>query len=196
MAKFPPTIQKLIDEFSCLPTIGPKTAERFVFYLLRHRGQVAALQLALEDLKNKVTVCSECLTFSEKSPCYICSNPKRNRQLLCVIANTTDLAAIENTGQYNGLYQILGGTIDALNENQNLNLNQLTERLKKENFTEIILAFNSDIDGESTILYLTKILKPLGSKISRLAKGLPMGGELIYADEVTLTNALEGRKEL
>jgi recombination protein RecR len=189
-------MQRLIDEFSQLPTIGPKTAERFIFYLLKNKGQIDNLQSALEELKNKVTTCSECHTFSEKSPCYICSNSKRDRSIICVVAQTTDLAVMENTGQYNGLYHILGGLVNPLREETNLTTDQLISRIKKNNTQEVILAFNPDIEGESTILYLSKILKPTGAKITRLAKGLPMGSELIYADDVTLSSALEGRKEI
>jgi recombination protein RecR len=189
-------MQRLIEEFSSLPTIGPKTAERFVFYLLKNQGQIDALQSALNELKTKVTTCAECGTFSEKSPCYICSNTGRDRTLLCVVSGTTDLATIENTGHYRGLYQILGGVVDSLAPSGNLNTDRLIARIKTNGVREVILAFNPDLEGESTILYLAKILKPLGVKITRLAKGLPMGSELIYADEVTLESALEGRKEI
>ncbi|MEK7139561.1 MAG: recombination mediator RecR [Patescibacteria group bacterium] len=196
MAKFPPTMQKLIDEFSRLPTIGPKTAERFVFYLLRYPQHITALAAALTDLKGKVTTCQECFTFSEKSPCYICSNPKRDRSMMCVVASTTDLAAMENTGHYQGLYHVLGGTIDALDHHTPLTTNQLETRIKFGSISEVILAFNLDVDGEGTILFLQKLLQPLNVKITRLARGLPMGSDLVYADEVTLSNALENRKEI
>ncbi|MFA5359059.1 MAG: recombination mediator RecR [Patescibacteria group bacterium] len=196
MAKFPPTMQRLIEEFSALPTIGPKTAERFVFYLLKNKDRITGLQEALENLKTKVTTCETCHTFSEKSPCYICSNPKRDQSAVCVVANTTDLAAIENTNNYNGLYHVLGGSVNPLEDQQRLNVETLINRIKNNEIKEIILAFNPDIEGESTIIYLQKLLKPLGAKISRLAKGLPMGSDLIYADEITLSSALEERKEL
>lgn len=196
MAKFPPTMQKLIDEFSRLPTIGPKTAERFVFYLLRYPQHILALTGALADLKEKVTTCQECFTFSEKSPCYICSNPKRDRSVMCVVASTTDLAAMENTGHYQGLYHVLGGTIDALDQNIPLTTNQLEARLKQGGITEVILAFNPDVDGEGTILFLQKLIAPLGIKTTRLARGLPMGSDLVYADEVTLSSALDNRREI
>jgi len=196
MPKYPPTMQRLIDEFSQLPTIGPKTAERFVFYLLKNKDRVTALQLALDELKNKVTVCERCFTYSEKSPCYICSNPKREQSVICVVAQTTDLAVIESTGQYNGLYHILGGVINPLEEDAKLTTEALVKRIKDNKIKEVILAFNPDIEGESTILNLNRLLKPLHVKITRLARGLPMGSELVYADEVTLGNALEGRKEI
>lgn len=196
MPKFPPTMQRLIEEFSQLPTIGPKTAERFVFYLLRNKNQIEALQSALEDLKSRVTTCSICHTFSEKSPCYICSNPKRDQSTICVVAQTTDLATIESTGHYLGLYHVLGGVINPLHDEDRLDTNTLLERIKNNKIKEIILAFNSDIEGETTILHLSRLLKPLNVKLTRLAKGLPMGSELIYADEVTLSSALEGRKEI
>jgi len=196
MAKFPPTMQKLIDEFSRLPTIGPKTAERFVFYLLRYPQHISALTTTLTDLKDKVTTCQECFTFSEKSPCYICSNPKRDPALMCVVASTTDLAAMENTGHYQGRYHVLGGTVDALDQNIPLTTNELVARIQRDHVTEVILAFNPDVDGESTILFLQKLLQPFKVKITRLARGLPMGSDLVYADEVTLSSALDNRKEI
>lgn len=189
-------MQRLIEAFSELPTIGPKTAERFVFYLLRNKNQIDGLTRALTELKATVTTCAECHTFSEKSPCYICSNPKRDRATICVVAQTTDLASIESTAQYNGLYHVLGGVVDTPEDTARLNTAKLLERIKANGVQELILAFDATIEGESTILYLSRLLKPLGVKMTRLAKGLPMGSELVYADEVTLSSALEGRKEI
>lgn len=189
-------MQRLIDLFSQLPTIGPKTAERFVFSLLRKRNLLAELQQALSELGQKVTTCDQCGTYSEKSPCYICSNVNRTSALLCVVASTTDLAAVENTGSYTGRYHILGGTIDPLTEPDPAVLKKLTDRITHDGVREVILAFNPDVEGEATLLTLVKLLKPLGVTVSRLARGLPMGSDLVYADEVTLTSALEGRKEL
>ena len=196
MAKFPPSMQRLIDLFSQLPTIGPKTAERFVFALLRKRNLLTDLEQALAELGQKVTTCERCGTYSEKSPCYICSNGGRNANLLCVVANTTDLAAVENTGSYTGRYHVLGSTIDPLTEPDSATIKKLTDHIQQDGVQEAILAFNPDVEGEATMLILVKILKPLGVKVSRLARGLPMGSDLIYADEVTLASALEGRKEL
>ncbi|MFA5076770.1 MAG: recombination mediator RecR [Patescibacteria group bacterium] len=196
MAKYPPTMQRLIEEFSMLPTIGPKTAERFVLYLLRHQGNIDNLTSALAKLKSQVVTCQICQTFSEKSPCYICSNPKRDQSVVCVVAQTTDLAVIESTGQYNGLYHVLGDTIDLGNENSPM-IDKLVNRLKQQpQIKEVILAFSPDIEGESTILYLNKVLKPLKFKTTRLARGLSMGSDLAYADEITLSSALEGRREI
>lgn len=189
-------MQRLIDLFSQLPTIGPKTAERFVFALLRKRSLLSELQRALGELDQKATTCEQCGTYSEKSPCYICSNTSRNAQLLCVVTSTTDLAAMENTGSYTGRYHVLGSTIDPLTEPDSTLLKKLTDRVQRDSVQEVILAFNPDVEGEATMLTLLKVLKPLGVKVSRLARGLPMGSDLIYADEVTLTSALEGRKEL
>jgi len=198
MSKFPPTIQNLIDELKHLPGVGPKTAERFAFYLLKNKNTAENLARAVDNAKTKMTTCAECGTFSEKSPCYICSNPKRNRATICLVAETNDLAVIENTSEYDGLYHVIGGTLNPPEKItiEKDTLAKLEQRVKKNGVKEIILALNPDLDGETTILYLTKFLKPLKVKITRLARGLPMGGNLEYADEVTLSNALKNRTEL
>ncbi len=199
MPKFPEPIQNLINEFNKLPGIGPKTSERFVFYLLKQpKEEISRLAQVLENLKDKITYCSVCQNVSEKNPCIICSDQKRSKTTICVVAESHDMASIENTGEFNGLYHVLGGNLNPL-ENitpDKLKIKELVQRIKKDGVKEIILALNPDLEGESTTLYLTKLLKPLNTKITRLARGLPMGSDLEYADEVTLSNALKGRLEI
>lgn len=200
--KFPNPIQNLIWQFSKFPGIGAKTAEKFVFYLLKKQpNEFQEFIKTAAELKNKIVVCEQCHNFTEKSPCEICSDINRNHSILCVVATPQNMRVIDASEKFNGIYHILGGTIDQFNgiTPDKLNVKQLIERLKKEDIKEIILAFNPDIQGESTIIYLKKILKPfsdIGIKITCLARGLPMGADLEYTDEITITNALEGRKNL
>lgn len=197
--RFPPSIQNLINQFAQLPTVGPRTAERYVFYLLKKQPEeINRFAQALLDLKNKTTVCAQCFNISEDPICSICSDSKRQHNLLCVVADTRDLIVVESTRQYNGLYFVLGGLLNAIEgiKPEQLNIATLTERVKKDKITEIILALDSNLEGETTSMYLTKIIKPLGIKVCRLARGLPMGADLEYADEITLTNALKYRSEI
>lgn len=196
---YPKSIQNLIDMFSGLPTVGPKTAERYVFYLLKQnpeRLQKFAQHLA--ELKEKTTICQTCLTISESNPCEICSDKKRNQNQLCIVANPQDMLTIEATKQYNGLYHILDGLINAIEgiKPEYLNVKQLTGRFK--NITEIILALSPTMEGETTAMYLAKFIKKSNPKIkiTRLAKGLPTGASLEYADEMTLANALKNRTDI
>ena len=194
--KFPISIQNLINHFSQLPTVGPKTAERYVFYLLKQNSeQLQKFAQSIAELKEKTTVCQTCFAIAESSPCLICSDQKRNRLIICVVADTRDMLTIEATKQYNGLYHILDGTINAIEsiKPEQLNIKQLIVRIKQNGIKEIILALNPDLEGETTAMYLAKLLKSLNIKITRLAKGLPMGADLEYADEITLTNALKYR---
>lgn len=197
--KYPASIQNLIDHFSKLPTVGPKTAERYVFYLLKeHPEWLQQFAQAIAELKEKTTVCQTCLSIAEANPCAICSDQKRNCTTICLVADTRDLMAIESTGQYNGVYHIIGGVINTIEgiKPEQLNLKQLLSRLKQTAVKEIILAFNPDLEGETTSMYIAKLLKPHKIKITRLAKGLPMGADLEYADEITLSNALKYRNEM
>ncbi|PIP17716.1 MAG: recombination protein RecR [Parcubacteria group bacterium CG23_combo_of_CG06-09_8_20_14_all_35_9] len=201
MNYFPPAIQNLIDEFNKLPGIGPKTSERFVFYLLKQsEEEIEKFAKAIENLKKKITICSQCYNFSEKDPCPICTDPRRDKSLLCVVAYPQDLQAIEKTNEYKGLYHILGGILNPIEGigPKELKIQELLKRVKKPNskIQEIILGLNPDLEGEATAIYLAKLLRPLKIKVARLARGLPMGSDLQYADEVTLSNALEGRKEM
>jgi len=197
---YSPSIQKLIELFSRFPTVGPKTAARFVFYLLKKRKEeIEELIKAIERLKKNVKYCSLCFKpfEGEGSICEICKNPQRDKSLLCIVEKETDLEALEKTKKYKGLYFILGGTVSKLKKEdiKKLRISKLKERIQKDpRIQEIILATNPTVEGEATALYLERVLKPFGKKITRLGRGLPIGGELEYADEQTLKEALKGRK--
>jgi len=200
VTSYPSSIKALIDQFAQLPGIGPKTAERLVFYLLRQsKEDLAKFGVTLERLKDKITVCQQCQNFAETNPCAICQDKKRNPGVICVVAKPQDLFSLEKINEYQGVYHVLGGTIDPLEgiTPDQLKIKELVERIKKDGVREIILALNSDMPGETTILYLTKLLKQFKNiKVTRLAQGLPSGSDLEYSDEVTLGAALKGRKEL
>lgn len=199
MIKFPPPIRNLIDQFSKLPGIGPKTAERLVFHLLKQPKQsINDFAFAMEQISNSINHCSVCHNISEKNPCLICSDPQRDASKICLVAEAHDLAAIENTGEFTGLYHILGGVLDPLNgiTPDRLNINSLLAKLQKNKLTEIILAFNPDMEGEATMIYLNNLLSPFLVKLTRLARGMPVGADLEYTDEITLANALKNRREM
>jgi len=198
--KYPSIIQNLIDQFAKLPSIGPKSAERLVFHLLyRPQNELHEFSQAIDYLKGSVKQCQICFNFSESNPCYICNNIKRNKTIICVVAKPQDMAILEKTGSFDGTYHILGGNINPL-ENispQQIKIKELVERIKNNGVKEIILALNPDMAGETTSIYLTKLIKQFPNiKITRLARGLPMGADLEYADEITLENALKDRREL
>ena len=197
--RYPSSIQNLIDEFAKLPTVGPKTAERYVFYLLKQSSEdLQKFAQAIAELKEKITICKSCHSVADTNPCSVCADEKRNRTIICVVAKTRDLLTIEETKQYNGLYHVLGGTLNAIGgiKPENLNTEELIKKIKDQKIQEIILALNPTMEGETTSLYLAKIIKPLNIKITRIARGLPMGADLEYADEITLTNALKYRTDL
>jgi len=204
---YPKSIQKLIDLFSKFPTVGPRTATRFVFYLMKvKKEEVEELIKSINDFKKTIKLCSFCFNpfEGEGELCQICSDPVRDRALICIVEKETDLIPIEKTKKYKGLYFILGGVISTFKKEgiKKLRIKELIDRIKKPEkfrildakFKEIILATNPTTEGETTALYLERILKPLNLKITRLGRGLPVGGELEYADEETLGSALEGRK--
>jgi len=197
---YSPTIQKLIDIFSKFPTVGPRTAARFVFYLLKKpKEEIENLISSINELKNNVKICKLCFNpfQGDGELCEICQKPSRDKSLLCLVEKETDLISIEKTKKYNGLYFILGGTVSALKrvDIEKLRIKELEERIKNHpEIKEIILATNSTTEGQATALYLERLLKPLNKKITRLGRGLPVGAELEYADEETLSSALEGRK--
>jgi len=204
--KLPLSIQNLIDEFSKLPTIGRKSAERFVLFLLkRNQNELDKFADAVKNLKIGIKKCEVCGCLDENTPCSICADLKRDQKKICVVATTRDLIIIEDTNAYNGLYHVLGGNIDAIKEvaPEDLNIKTLLERTAKNNVKEIILALNPSFEGESTVLYLTKILNNHPAQaydragkninITRLARGLPTGADLQYADELTIKNALKYR---
>jgi len=197
---YSPTVQKLIDLFSKFPTVGPRTAARFVFYLMGlKKEEVEEIINSIYNLKKNVKLCSFCFNLfeGEGELCQICSNPVRDKSLICIVAKESDLNSIEKTTKYKGLYFILGGTVPSFKKEDigKLRTKDLGDRLKKyPEIKEIILAFNSTTEGEATILYLERLLKPFGKKLTRLGRGLPVGGELEYADEETLSSALESRR--
>jgi recombination protein RecR len=192
-------VAALINEFSKLPTIGPKTAARLVFHLLnRPRNEAQSLAEAILAVKDKVHFCSICYSLSEQDPCEFCTDDRRDARVICVVAEAKDVYAIERTNAFKGRYHVLGGLIspmDGIGPAQ-LHVKELIERMAREEPGEIILATNPNAEGEATALYLSRLLQPLGSIVSRLAYGLPIGGELDYADELTIAKALEGRTTL
>ena len=198
MLNYPEPIQKLIEAFNKLPGIGPKTAERFVFYLLkRPEHEINELSQALQELKKNNLLCKTCFNLAEKDPCYICTDQKRDKNTICIVAEVHDLASLEATNEYNGLYHVLGGVLNPLAgiTPEKLHVKELVARINNNKPAEIIFGLNPDMEGESTVLYLKKILQPMNIKLTRLARGLPMGADLEYADEVTLINALKNRNQ-
>lgn len=196
--KYPAALQNLIDKLSGLPSVGPKTAERYAFHLLKQPPEkLKSFGAAISGLQDKIIVCQECLAISETSPCPICADKARRQEVICVVENIQDLAAIEATKQYDGRYFVLGGLINTINSvgPESLNVERLVQKIKTGNIKEIILALNFTLEGETTCMYLTKILKDR-LKITRLAKGLPAGSDLEYADELTLGSALKNRNEV
>jgi len=195
----PKELQNLAKTFSGFPGIGEKTALRFVLYLLQKDPAYSENLAAQIDNLKSLSLCPKCHNISQNSGlCRYCSDPARDKNTVCAVANLPELMAIEATGDFLGVYHILGGKLDPLRGvvPENLNINSLLYRVKTDGVKEIILAMNPDIPGENTILYLTRLLKPFNIKISRLARGLPMGSELEYADPITLSSALEGRQTL
>lgn len=192
-------VQALINEFSKLPTVGPKTAARLVFHLLnRPRQEAHALAEAIIDVKDKVRFCSTCFSLTELDPCDLCTDERRDKTIICVVAEAKDIYALERSHAYKGQYHVLGGLIspmDGIGAAQ-LRVKELIERIGSEAPAEIILATNPNAEGEATALYLSRLIQPLGLSVSRLAYGLPIGGDLDYADEVTLAKALEGRRTM
>ncbi|MBN1585039.1 recombination protein RecR [Candidatus Uhrbacteria bacterium] len=198
MPKFPEPIERLMAELGRLPGVGPKTAERYAFTLLKRTpNERDRLAKAIVEAGNTLLTCSTCRNWTVSDPCPICSDPHRNRQTVCVVASEPDLLAIEHTGEYHGLYHILGGTLSAADgvSPNDLTVNDLLARIRKDPPREIILAIDHTVEGETTILYLARLLLPTGIRITRLARGLPIGSEIGYADEITLTDALRGRRE-
>ena len=196
----PRAVTQLIEEFNRLPGIGPKTAQRLTFYLLRApKEQAEALSDALMSLKERVVTCSVCSNIAEQDPCAICRDEARDRSILCVVEEPLDVLALERTREYHGLYHVLHGAISPVEGigPEDLRIQELLDRIQHDhNIQEIVLATNPNLEGEATALYLERLVKPLGIRMTRLARGLPMGGDLEYADEVTLTRALEGRREV
>ncbi len=191
-------ISKLVQEFSKLPGIGPKSAQRITFYLLRAAEEEGKnLAEALLALKQRITLCSTCCNVTESDPCPICRNHQRDNGQVCIVEQPQDILALEHTGVYKGLYHVLHGAISPIEGigADDIRIRELLDRLQNNTVEEVILATNTNLEGEQTAMYLSQIISPLGIRVTRLARGLPFGTELEYADDVTLTRALEGRSE-
>lgn len=191
-------ISKLIEELSKLPGIGNKTAQRLAFHIINMpEEQVDRLSSSIRDAKHNVHYCKECFTLTDQELCPICANPNRNHKVIMVVENPRDMSAYEKTGKYEGVYHVLHGAISPMLGigPSDIRLKELMHRLEKD-VDEVIIATNSSLEGETTAMYISKLVKPTGIKVSRIASGVPVGGDLEYIDEVTLLRALEGRVEL
>lgn len=191
-------IDNLIQEFNKLPGIGPKSAQRIVFYLLRAGDEQSKLLAeAILSLKQKITLCSTCFNVTETDPCALCRSDRRDRSQICIVEQPQDILAIEHTGIYEGMYHVLHGAISPTEGvgTEDIRIKELMNRLKDGSVREVILATNPNLEGEQTAMYLSRLISPLGIRVTRLARGLPFGTELEYADDVTLTRAIEGRQE-
>ncbi len=199
MPDFAAPIERLIDELKRLPGIGQKTAQRLAFHLLRAAPEDAlALADAIRDAQAKMRECSVCNNVTDIDPCFYCSSATRNRKTICVVEEPHNILAVEKTRQYAGLYHVLGGALSPLQGvgPEQLKIKSLIERLKNDTVEEIIIATNPTAEGEATAVYLSKLIKPLGIRVTRIGVGIPVGSDLEYADEVTMLKAIEGRREL
>jgi recombination protein RecR len=199
MVAYAKPIDHLIEALARLPGIGRKTASRLAFHILRSSASEAQeLARAILDVKEKIHLCSVCFNLTDEDPCRICKDERRNSEILCVVEGPNDLIAIENTGEYKGKYHVLHGTLSPLEGvgPEDIKVKELIERLKKEKVSEVILATNPTVEGGATALYLSDLIKPFGLRVTRIAYGIPMGGEIEYSDGMTLTKAMEGRREL
>ena len=195
---YPKSFKKLIENFSSLPSVGPKMAERLVLYLFKQdNDKLEGFAKNLEDLKN-LQNCRRCFNISEDGLCEICKNTQRDKKIICVVEEPLDIISLEKTGIYKGLYHVLGGVIFSNTESKNLKISELLDRIKKDKIEEVVLATNPTTEGDATALYLKRQIKSLNmhTKISRLAKGLATGGDIEYADEATLSAALTNQREL
>lgn len=192
-------LAKLIEEFQKFPGVGPKSAQRMAFFVLDLSDEEAKeLAISIVDAKEKVKHCSVCFHLSAQDPCELCSDEKRDRRIICVVADARDVIALERTREFKGSYHVLTGLISPMDGigPDKLSIRELIHRLQAGGVNEVILAINPTVEGDATVLYLTQLLKPCGVKISRIAFGLPMGSDLEYADDITLSKAMEGRREI
>jgi len=199
MAYYSPSIEKLIESFERLPSIGHKTAARLAFYILNSTDEETnSFVSSIINAKKNLKYCSKCYNISDTDPCLICSDSKRDVSSICVVEDVRDIVAMERTHEFKGLYHVLHGSISPMNGigPDDIKIKELLERLKDEKIKEVILATNPRVEGEATAMYLSKLIKPLGIKVTRIARGIPVGGDLEYTDEITLTQALEGRREI
>lgn len=195
---YPVAIEKLIEEFAKLPSVGQKTAQRLTLHILNlPEDEVKEFAEALIKARGTIKYCKICGNFTDKDPCAICSNPNRNANIICVVEQPKDIMTLERVKEFNGVYHVLHGNLSPMQGRgpQDIRIRELVARMR-ENIEEVIVATNPNIEGEATAMYISRILKPLEVKVTRIASGLPVGGEMEYADEVTLSKALEGRKEI
>lgn len=199
MMEYAKPLAKLIRELEKMPGVGPKSAQRMAFHILRLPDEEArALAEAIIEVKERIVTCKRCFNFTDEELCPICRNPSRNASVLCVVADVRDLMAIERTQEYRGLYHVLQGVISPMDGvgTEQLRIRELLQRLQSEPIEEVIIAMNPTIEGDATAMYLSKLIKPLGIRVTQLAHGMPVGGDLDYADQATLISALEWRREL
>lgn len=192
-------LENLVEQFEKMPGIGHKTAQRLAYYVLNlSKTQAEELADAVLDAHTKIHYCSKCCNLTDKELCPVCANPVRDNSIICVVETPRDATAVENTHEFKGVYHVLHGAISPLNDigPDNLTIKQLVARLSGDTVKEVIMATNPTVEGDATALYISKLLKPMGVKVTRLAYGIPVGGDLEYADEYTLAKALEGRNEI
>ena len=199
MSYYSPTIERLIESFEKLPSIGHKTATRLAFYMLNQSKEATDEFInSIIEAKKNLKYCSKCFNITDTDPCPICASPKRDQSTICVVEDVKDVVAMEKTHEFKGVYHVLHGSISPMNGigPDDIKIKELLERLKDTDVKEIIIATNPRVEGEATAMYLSKLIKPIGIKVTRIAHGIPVGGDLEYTDEVTLSKALEGRREL
>jgi len=199
LSLYPAPVARLIEQFAKLPGIGSKTAQRLAFFVLNMpEAEARGLARAIVEAKQKTKYCSICGNLTDVDPCFICNNPNRDNTLICVVEEPRDVVAMEKTREFKGVYHVLHGAISPMEGigPEDINIKDLLKRLSQNDVKEVIVATNPNVEGEATAMYISKLIKPLGVKVTRIAHGIPVGGDLEYADEVTLTKALEGRREM
>jgi recombination protein RecR len=199
MLYYPRPLAQLLEQLEKLPGIGPKSAQRLAFHLLRApREDSESLAQAVRDVRDKIKPCTRCGNFTDVEICDICTNPNRDAALLCIVAEPRDLMAVENSGEFRGRYHVLGGVMNPIEGigPEQLSVNSLVKRISDEGISEVILALSPTVEGETTVNYLANVLKPRGVRVTQLARGLPFGGDLDYADQMTIAGAMRGRREV
>lgn len=199
MSSYSPSIEKLIESFEKLPSIGHKTAVRLAFHMLdMNEEEIKEFTMSITEAKHKLKYCSTCFNISDTDPCPICGNDKRDHSTICVVEDVRDIMAMERTNEYNGVYHVLHGTISPMNGigPDEIKIKELINRLRDDKVKEVIIATNPRVEGEATAVYLSKLIKAFNVKVTRIAHGIPVGGDLEYTDEITLMKAMEGRREI
>ena len=199
MSTYSPSIEKLIESFEKLPSIGHKTAIRLAFHMLDMTDEeITEFTTSITDAKKKLKYCSTCFNISDTDPCPICSNPKRDQSTICVVEDVRDIMAMERTHEYKGVYHVLHGTISPMNGigPDEIKIKELLNRIRDNDIKEVIIATNPRVEGEATSIYISKLIKAFNIKVTRIAHGIPVGGDLEYTDEITLMKAMEGRREI